>query len=105
LAEMRQLSVTDKNKPTKKRYRIPTFSDVLKACKGKINIYLDFKDASVTETYRQIRDAGMEKQVAVYINTIRQYKEWRKTAPAIPLITSAIGEVKNKDQLAFFLAQ
>ena len=105
LAEIQQLSVADKNRPTKKRYRIPTFSDVLKACKGKINIYLDFKDAAVSETYRQIQEAGMEKQVAVYVNAIPQYKEWRKTAPGIPLITSAIGEVKNKDQLAFFLAQ
>ena len=105
LAEIQQLSVAGKNKPAKKTYRIPTFSDVLKACKGKINIYLDFKDAGVSETYRQIQEAGMEKQVAVYISKIPQYKEWRKTAPAMPLITSAIDEVKNKDQLAFFLSQ
>lgn len=105
LDEIQQLKVADKNKPTKKTYRIPTLSNVLKACKGKINIYLDFKDAGVTETYRQIQEAGMEKQVAVYINAIPQYKEWRKTAPGIPLITSAIEEVKNKEQLAFFLEQ
>ncbi|HRP56895.1 glycerophosphodiester phosphodiesterase family protein, partial [Agriterribacter sp.] len=105
LAEIQQLKVADKNKPTKKTYRIPTFSDVLKVCKGKINIYLDFKDAGVTEAYRQIQAAGMEKQVAVYVNSIQQYKEWRNTAPGIPLITSVIEEVKNKDQLAFFLSQ
>ncbi|HRQ50104.1 MAG TPA: glycerophosphodiester phosphodiesterase family protein, partial [Agriterribacter sp.] len=105
LAELKQLKVADKNKPTKKTYRIPTFREVLEAAKGKINIYLDFKDAGVAETYRQIADAGMEKQVAVYVNTIPQYREWRKTAPGIPLIASVIEEVKNKDQLLFFLEQ
>ncbi|HRO45176.1 glycerophosphodiester phosphodiesterase family protein [Agriterribacter sp.] len=105
LAELQQLKVADKNKPTKKTYRIPTFSEVLKAAKGKINIYLDFKDAVVAETYRQIREAGMEKQVVVYVNKIPQYREWRKTAPGMPLITSVIEEVKNKEQLTFFLGQ
>lgn len=105
LTELQELKVSNKNKPAKKTYRIPAFADVLKVCKGKINIYLDFKDADVTETFRQIREAGMEKQVAVYVNTIQQYKEWKKTAPGIPLITSAIEAVKNKDQLAFFLSQ
>ncbi|HTN07435.1 glycerophosphodiester phosphodiesterase family protein [Agriterribacter sp.] len=105
LAELQQLKVADKNNPTKKTYRIPTFSAVLKAAKGKINIYLDFKDAGVTETYRQIQEAGMEKQVVVYVNKIPQYREWRKTAPGMPLITSVLEEVKNKEQLTFFLEQ
>ena len=105
LAEIQQLKVADKNKPTKKTYRVPTFAEILKAAKGKINIYLDFKDADVTETYKQIQEAGMEKQVVVYVNKIPQYKEWRKTAPGMPLITSVIEEVKNKEQLTFFLGQ
>ena len=105
LAEIQQLKVADKNKPTKKTYRVPTFAEILKAAKGKINIYLDFKDADVTETYKQIREAGMEKQVVVYVNKIPQYKEWRKTVPGMPLITSVIEEVKNKEQLTFFLGQ
>ena len=105
LSEIQQLKVADKNKPTKKTYRVPAFAEILKAAKGKINIYLDFKDADVTETYKQIREAGMEKQVVVYVNKIPQYKEWRKTAPGMPLITSVIEEVKNKEQLTFFLGQ
>lgn len=105
LAELQQLKVSDKNKLSKKTYRIPIFGEVLKACKGKINIYLDFKDADVTETYRQIREAGMERQVVVYVNKIPLYKEWRKVAPGIPLITSVIEGVKTKEQLTFFLGQ
>lgn len=105
LAEIRQLKVSDKNHPVKKTYRIPTFAEVLKACRGKINIYLDFKDADVAATYDQIRDAGMDRQVAVYVNSIPQYKEWRKIAPGVPVIASAIEEVKTKEELAFFLDQ
>lgn len=105
LQEISRLKVGDKNKPTRKTYRIPEFRDVLKAAKGKINIYLDFKDADVAETFRQIQESGMEKQVVVYVNKIPLYKEWRKIAPGIPLITSVIDEVKNKDQLSFFLSQ
>lgn len=103
--ELSKLAVSNKQQPTKKRFQIPLFKDVLSVAKGKINIYLDFKDASVQQTWQEIKDAGMEKQVAVYVNSIPQYKEWRKITPAVPLITSAISEVKNKDQLAFFLSQ
>ena len=104
LEEIRKLKVTDKDKG-KKTYQIPLFSEVLKTCKGKINIYLDFKDAEVVAAMKEIRTAGMEEQVVVYVNSVPQYKEWRKVAPSVPLITSAIEEVKTKDQLAFFLSQ
>lgn len=105
LAELQQLRVNNKNKPLKKIYRIPTFEEVLKTCKNKINIYLDFKDADVAETFRQIQSAGMENQVAVYVNSVPQYKQWREIAPNIPLIASAIEGISNKEQLSFFLSQ
>ena len=105
LSEIQQLKVNNKNKPSKKTYRIPTFEEVLKTCKNKINIYLDFKDADVAETFRQIQAAGMENQVAVYVNSIPQYKQWREIAPKIPLITSVIEGITHKEQLSFFLGQ
>lgn len=104
-AELKKLKLADKNKPGQKEERIPLFKDVLKACKDKINIYLDFKDADVAETYRQIKDAGMEKQIVVYLNAVPQYKEWKKVAPKMPLMTSVIDEVKTAEQLGFFLDQ
>ncbi|HEX5023803.1 MAG TPA: glycerophosphodiester phosphodiesterase family protein [Agriterribacter sp.] len=104
-ADIRKLKVADKEKTTSKTYRVPAFGEILKAAKGKINIYLDFKNADVTETYRQIQAAGMEKQVVVYVNSIPQYKEWKKIAPHVPVITSAMDEIKSKDELAFFLNQ
>jgi len=102
LAEMKELKVVDKNK---KKHRVPEFKEVLKECKNRINIYLDFKEADVAQTFKQIREAGMEKQMVVYLNKIPQYKAWRTVAPQMPLMTSLIGEVKNKEQLGLFLGQ
>jgi len=79
-------------------YRIPAFRDVLKVCKGSVNIYLDFKDADVGETFRQIKAAGMEKQVVVYLNRTEQYAQWKKVAPAMPLMGSLPEEVKTPEQ-------
>ena len=104
-AELKKLKVADKGKPDQKPQRIPLFEEALKACKNKINVYLDFKEASAEEAYRQIQAAGMEKQVVVYINKIPQYKEWRKVAPRVPLMTSLLDDIKTKDQLSFFLDQ
>lgn len=104
-AEIQKLKVSDKNKPSKKTYRIPLFTEVLQACKNKIHIYLDFKDADVAETFKLIQAAGMEKQVVVYVNSIPQYKKWKAVAPQMPLITSLIDGITNKEQLAYFLSQ
>lgn len=100
--EIKKLEVFNQNK---KNHRVPEFGEVLKLCKGKINIYLDFKEADVAETLKQIKEAGMEKQVVVFINKIPQYKKWRELAPDMPLMTSLFDEIKNGDQLRVFLGQ
>ncbi|MDP4285963.1 MAG: glycerophosphodiester phosphodiesterase family protein [Bacteroidota bacterium] len=98
--EIHKLDVVNKEG---KQYRIPEFRDALKACKGRINIYLDFKDADVAEAYRQIKAAGMEKHVVVYLNKPEQYPAWRKIAPAMPLMTSLPESVKTEADLRAFL--
>jgi glycerophosphoryl diester phosphodiesterase len=100
LSEVRDLQVFNKNKKT---HRIPEFREILAACKGKINIYLDFKEADVAETWKQIMSAGMEKQVVVYINDERQYREWKEIAPDIPLMTSLPKDITTKEGLLGFL--
>jgi len=100
--EIEKLQVFNNNKKT---HQVPEFHEVLKLCKGKINIYLDFKEADVAETWKQITAAGMEKQVVVYVNKIPQYKQWRSVAPNLPVMTSLFDVVKTKDQLAMFLGQ
>ncbi|WP_343745594.1 glycerophosphodiester phosphodiesterase family protein [Chitinophaga sp.] len=99
-ADIRQLKVNSKDG---KDYRVPTFAEALRAAKGKVNIYLDFKDADVAETWKQIQAAGMEQQIVVYLNSKEQYKQWRKTAPQMPLMTSVPDEVTTPAQLSHLL--
>ncbi|WP_436486814.1 glycerophosphodiester phosphodiesterase family protein [Chitinophaga sp. ARDCPP14] len=100
LAEIQKLQVRSADG---KVYRVPTFAEALQACKGKLNIYLDFKAADVPETWRQLQAAGMEKQVVVYLNEKKQYKAWRETAPEVPLMASLPEEIKTPEQLEAFL--
>lgn len=101
-SELEELQVFNRNKKT---HKIPEFSEILTLCKGKINIYLDFKEADVAEAWKQIKAAGMEHQIVVYLNKEEQYKKWKEVAPEMPLMTSLPKEITNKEQLATFLAQ
>ncbi|PWJ59827.1 glycerophosphoryl diester phosphodiesterase [Dyadobacter jejuensis] len=100
-SEVQSLRVFNDNK---RPHRVPDFEELLTVCKDKINIYLDFKEADVAETWRQIRAAGMEKQVVVYLNSIEQYDEWRLITPDVPLMTSLPDSIVNEDQFRDFLA-
>ncbi|MCF0043575.1 glycerophosphodiester phosphodiesterase family protein [Dyadobacter fanqingshengii] len=102
LDEVKHLQVFNRNKKTNK---IPEFREMLAVCKDKINIYLDFKAADVSETWKQIRKAGMEKQVIVYLNKESDYQEWQKVAPEVPLMSSLPKDVDTKEKLAAFLAK
>jgi glycerophosphoryl diester phosphodiesterase len=90
---------------TPKGNHMPEFRDALRACEGKINIYLDFKEADVAETWRQIRAAHLEHQVVVYLNKPGQYEQWRAIAPQVPLMTSLPDEAKTPAQITAFLQE
>ncbi|CAG5071845.1 hypothetical protein DYBT9623_03827 [Dyadobacter sp. CECT 9623] len=100
LSEVRKLQVFNRNKKT---HRIPEFQEMLALCKDKINIYLDCKEANIEEAWKQIKAAGMENQVIVYLNDERQYRQWKELAPHIPLMTSLPKDVTSKEQLLGFL--
>jgi glycerophosphoryl diester phosphodiesterase len=103
-AEIKKLKIIDRKDPTK-TYSVPTFEEVLKTCRDKIHIYLDFKSASVPQSYDMIKKHGMEKQVIVYINSPLQYEEWRKLVPSMPVMLSLPDSIKNGDQLKTFIAK
>lgn len=102
LQEVKDLQVFNQNRKT---HKIPEFRDVLAMCKGKINIYLDFKEADVAHTWKQIEAAGMQDHVVVYLNKKEQYAEWKKVAPHIPLMTSLPEHVKNEEEFKNFLKE
>jgi glycerophosphoryl diester phosphodiesterase len=100
---LRKLNVKEELHPEWGVYQIPSFSEVLKLCKGKINIYLDFKAASVEAAYKEILLAGMQNNMVVYINELHQFTEWRKLAPQMPLIVSLPKAVKTKPEMTQLL--
>jgi glycerophosphoryl diester phosphodiesterase len=80
-------------------HHIASFDEALKTCKGKINIYLDFKSASVEKAYKAIQYARMEKQVLVYVNSAEDYPTWRKIAPEMPLMSRLDQTISTKEDL------
>ena len=86
--EIKALKMKSTDKEDTANYNIPDFKSVLNLCKGRINIYLDFKDADVEKTYNLIKEAGMQHHVVVYLNKEEQYGRWKKVAPKVPLMTS-----------------
>ena len=98
--EIRNLKIKSTDIKDTTTYRVPTFKSVLNLCKGRINIYLDFKDADVQKTFSLMKKAGMENNVVVYLNKEDQYGQWKKVAPRIPLMASLpenmdISQLKN----------
>ena len=104
-AEIRKLKLMDKRKDSTKTYTIPSFEEVLKTCRNKVHIYLDYKNANVQQTYNMIKKYGMENQIIVYINAAFQFTEWRRVAPAMPLMLSLPDEVKSEAGLNKFIAE
>ena len=87
-SEIKDLKIKPVREKDITTYRIPDFASVLNLCKGRINIYLDFKDADVAKTYKLIKEAGMQNNVVVYLNKEEQYGQWKKIAPSMPLMAS-----------------
>jgi glycerophosphoryl diester phosphodiesterase len=101
---LRQIKVREELHPEWGFHAIPTFKEVLELCRGKINIYLDFKEASVAAAYKEILHAGMEDHVVVYINEPHQMVEWRKIAPKMPLMISLPKKIETKAEMLQLLA-
>jgi glycerophosphoryl diester phosphodiesterase len=95
---IRALKLYNKNISNSDTVQVPSFEEALKACKNRINIYLDFKEANVQQAYAAIQKANMGNQMVVYINAPNQYMDWRKWVPQMPLILSL--NTKIKDSLA-----
>ena len=101
-SEIKDLKIKPVREKDNTTYRIPDFASALNLFKGRINIYLDFKDADVATAYRLIKEAGMQNSVVVYLNKEEQYGQWKKVAPHIPLMAS-LPEKMNDIQLNNFL--
>ncbi|MBI5091019.1 MAG: glycerophosphodiester phosphodiesterase family protein [Candidatus Hydrogenedentes bacterium] len=85
LEELRAMDFGSRVGPQFKGTKIPTFEEILNLCKGKVGIYLDFKDADMAEVAKIIKDHGMEHEVVWYLYK-EQAKQLQKIAPdCIPM--------------------
>jgi glycerophosphoryl diester phosphodiesterase len=81
-----------------------SFDEALVTIKGRINVYLDFKEGDLAAVARAIRDAGVIKQILVY-DDADSVGEWRRVAPELPLIVSPPQDAKTPEQLARFISK
>jgi glycerophosphoryl diester phosphodiesterase len=100
--QVRKLHVRDAKRPQIAADRIPTFEEALLAVKGKLNIYLDFKEGDRAEVTKAIRDAGVSRQILVY-DGVESIPEWRRVAPEFPLIISPPVSAKSPQALTEFI--
>ncbi len=104
-AQIQALRVKEKDHPEWGEHAIPTFEEILRRCKGKIGIYIDFKDADVAQTYHLIKSVKMQHSVVVYVYDERNLAAWQRLAPKIPTMMSLPKTVKDAATLREFLAK
>jgi glycerophosphoryl diester phosphodiesterase len=104
LAQLQSLHVHDLKRPQIPPDQLPTFYEALRAIKGRINIYLDFKEGDRAAVAKAIRDAGVTKQILVY-DDADSVEEWRRVAPELPLIVSPPKDARTPQQLANFVSK
>jgi glycerophosphoryl diester phosphodiesterase len=101
LAELRALTVRDPGRPAVPPERIPTLEEALGVIKGRVNVYLDFKQGDRDEVARRIREAGVARQVLVY-DRPENVAAWRKAAPELPLMVSPPPDLRDGEALVAF---
>lgn len=104
LAQLESLHVRDAKRPQIPPDHLPIFYEALSAIKGRINIYLDFKEGERAAVAKAIRDAGVTKQILVY-DDADSVEEWRRIAPELPLIVSPPKSAKTPQQLSDFVSK
>lgn len=67
---------------------VPTFDEALDVAKGKIKIYLDWKEASPSAIFKILSDHGMLDQVVVY-GDHGELRSLQKLAPSIRVMPEA----------------
>lgn len=99
LSAIRKLDAGAKFSPLYRGERVPTLDEVFELCRGKINVYVDHKDAPTEQISRTIRRHRMEKQVLVY-GGLDKLREWKRLASYIPVMPSLSEEYRKPGGIA-----
>lgn len=104
-AELSSLKVSDKGRTNAAPSRIPRLQQALEACRGRIQVYLDFKAGDPAEVVQILKQAGMESRVWVYDHPGGAAR-WRKALPGVRMILSPPAEARRDEEaLRQFVSQ
>ena len=98
LAEFRKLKLRDRDRPHLPPEPVPTFAEALEALRGRIGLYLDFKDGDRAVVARMLRAAGVQERTVIY-DSLEHVPAWRQAAPELPLMVSPRAEDLQGDGL------
>jgi glycerophosphoryl diester phosphodiesterase len=101
LAEIRALTPNNRFGARFDGEKVPTLDEVLTLAKGRVNIYLDHKDADTPAVLAALRRRGMERNVLVY-NEPEGANAWKRVAPAIPVMPSLPDDYRRPGGVAEF---
>jgi glycerophosphoryl diester phosphodiesterase len=79
----------------------PTLSSILMEAKGKINLYLDIKDANPEKVVGLLDKYQMKDNVVIYCITPQVF-EWKKLTSHIPIIASPPVNIKTPFEFEAF---
>jgi glycerophosphoryl diester phosphodiesterase len=82
--------------------KIPTLDEALAVCKNRVHVYVDHKAAPTEQVYAAIRHHDMERQVIIYNDPV-DLKEWKRIAPAVPVMPSLPDEFHRPGGVADFV--
>jgi glycerophosphoryl diester phosphodiesterase len=79
----------------------PTLSTFLMEARGKINVYLNIKEAEPEKIVALLEKYQMKNNVVVYCQRTQIF-QWKKLAPTIPIITSPPFNIKTPFEFEAF---
>lgn len=91
-AEIQQLYLRETANGSIGEHRIPTFQEVLKHCKGKVIIDIDYKEdraGFIEKTYALIEEEQMQDQVLFFLYEYQKMPELHALNPTITLFPRA----------------
>jgi glycerophosphoryl diester phosphodiesterase len=102
LATIRSLDAGSKFSRRFAGERVPTLDEVLNLCKGRVNVYLDYKAGSVEAIEQTLARHHMRGHVVVY-GSVDGLRRWRSVAPGIPVMPSVDQEYRHAGGMRQFL--
>ncbi|MDJ1484366.1 glycerophosphodiester phosphodiesterase family protein [Cytophagaceae bacterium YF14B1] len=76
----------------------PTFEEILKEARGKVNLYLDCKDVKPEQVKSLLNKYKMLGSVIVYTEP-EEVQDWKKTMPSVPVMVSMPDSITSYDEL------